>query len=344
MLSLIKVTLVLLALQSFSAYAKNLCDTKWWKEASKKDIDNITFEDIENTQCLHSPILSQVVLLGKNPDHITKLIKKGANPKAKNTDGETPLHAIAVNTKISPHVLMKAMDNLVKGGANIDAVDSYGETLLHKLASSKNVSLKLVDKAIELGANINAKDVMGRTPLHAAAEYNNNMGMINKLISYGANVSVLDMDKQSPLHKAAKFNTTIIIQKLISKGVKVNIKDKRGNTPLHLAAISNINRSKMIKLVVKRDGSQYIRRPFKAGPADILIRASADPNATNNDGRTPLHLAAKFNNLDFVDTLIKSGAELGAVDRFGRTPVDLAKRNRIEDVRKYLEYLEANSP
>jgi ankyrin len=58
-----------------------------------------------------------------------------------------------------------------------------------------------------------------------------------------------------------------------------------------------------------------------------LLQQKADVNATQVDGMTALHWAARQNDLDTVQTLIKAGAKAGAVTRYGVTPIYLAAVN-----------------
>ncbi len=63
-----------------------------------------------------------------------------------------------------------------------------------------------------------------------------------------------------------------------------------------------------------------------------LILRGGDPNASDYDGRTPLHLAACEGRTDAVALLLKLGATPGAKDRWGNTPREDAQRAGHEDV------------
>ncbi|KAJ4706267.1 Potassium channel SKOR [Melia azedarach] len=52
-----------------------------------------------------------------------------------------------------------------------------------------------------------------------------------------------------------------------------------------------------------------------------LIRAGADPNKTDYDGRTPLHLAASRGYGDIALFLIQKGVDINVKDKFGNTPL-----------------------
>jgi ankyrin repeat protein len=64
---------------------------------------------------------------------------------------------------------------------------------------------------------------------------------------------------------------------------------------------------------------------------EILIRSGADVNAGNNEGETPLMIAALKGNPDNVKLLLNAGANINARDQRGETPLKHAmERNHSE--------------
>ena len=59
-------------------------------------------------------------------------------------------------------------------------------------------------------------------------------------------------------------------------------------------------------------------------------------NPRDNDGRTPLHLAAIYGQLKCFETLIKGGAERLPKTNNGKTPLDLASHNHRSEVASIL--------
>ncbi|KAG5534358.1 hypothetical protein RHGRI_022475 [Rhododendron griersonianum] len=58
-----------------------------------------------------------------------------------------------------------------------------------------------------------------------------------------------------------------------------------------------------------------------------LIRAGADPNKTDYDGRSPLHLAASRGYEEITIFLIQEGVDINVSDKFGNTPLVEALKN-----------------
>jgi ankyrin repeat protein len=59
---------------------------------------------------------------------------------------------------------------------------------------------------------------------------------------------------------------------------------------------------------------------------ELLLAAGGDPNVAATDGRTPLHEAASFGNVEAARALIRAGADPNAPDGAGLRPLDVARR------------------
>lgn len=111
---------------------------------------------------------------------------------SKDLYGCTPLHYAILNNE-------KGVQILLNHGANPMARNNDGETPLHLAVSSwPQKSAKRSQKLlIEKGVEINAQDNLGRTPLHIAV-MNNNIYFSELLIANGANPHILNHNNQSP--------------------------------------------------------------------------------------------------------------------------------------------------
>jgi protocatechuate 3,4-dioxygenase beta subunit len=89
--------------------------------------------------------------------------------------------------------------------------------------------------------------------------------------------------------------------------------------------------------VAARDeqGRTPLHLAAEGGHADVvraLLEVKADVNARDKAGRTPLHLAAEGGHRDAVEALLAAGADVNATDLKGQTPTGLAVQNGHEEV------------
>lgn len=104
------------------------------------------------------------------------------------------------------------------------------------------------------------------------------------------------------LYDAAVFNDRAAVERHLAKDARsVNARDKWGFTPLHGVA-----------------GEEHIDM------ARLLIARGADVNAANDQGITPLHLAAYP---EMARVLVAAGARMDARDQRGNTPLHAATEN-----------------
>jgi ankyrin repeat protein len=120
------------------------------------------------------------------------------------------------------------------------------------------------------------------------------------------NINEHDITGNAPLGHAAvtgRLDAADVCRLLIDRGANLNIRDRAGNTPLIIAACLNHQCS-----------------------AAELLRAGADPHASNDSGITALHYAADASEaVALVEMLLEAGADPRARDHDGKTPRDYAR-------------------
>ena len=110
-----------------------------------------------------------------------------------------------------------------------------------------------------------------------------------------------------------------VAQVLILHGADVEARDNFGETPLLRLA-----RSIYFSLAKQRArlGDQHAGREHQEGVTlvEMLIAEGADVNTRNDDGKTPLHMAAIRGNYQAVKFFVDHGAEVLVFDKSGWTP------------------------
>ncbi|KAH0689950.1 hypothetical protein KY289_017308 [Solanum tuberosum] len=104
---------------------------------------------------------------------------------------------------------------------------------------------------------------------------------------------------------------------------------------------SKILESDITLNIAKHESELAMRLNCAAHDGDLyrlsrLIGAGAEPNRTDYDGRSPLHLAASKGHGDITVFLIQRGVEINARDKFGYTPLLEAVKNGHDHVASLL--------
>jgi ankyrin repeat protein len=112
------------------------------------------------------------------------------------------------------------------------------------------------------------------------------------------------------LHMAAAAHRSEIARILLDKSADCFARNRRGAQPLHYAADANAG-----------------NLAGQAATIACLIRAGADPNATDKSGVTPIHRAVRTRSAAAVEALLAGGAEPRCRNASGATPLHLAVQN-----------------
>lgn len=222
-------------------------------------------------------------------DFTELLLKNGANATEK-IDGELPIE-IAEKRGQS-----KIVDLLVKYGAKHISKEKAMQLRFIQCASDSNITC--MQEALRNGADVNGKDSQDVTAL----------------------IEVLRMPiSSSPRYYDA--NRLLAIKFLLQQGADPNLKGNskfRGlsGIPLHIAIAMNT-------LTMEKEGS-LAELAIKE-----LIKAGAYVSGRDEMWRTPLHIAAEYNNYRGAQILIEVGAKIMDRDKDGRTPLDYAESAKM---------------
>ncbi|CAL8096056.1 unnamed protein product [Calicophoron daubneyi] len=209
----------------------------------------------------------------------------------------------------SPHMLssIKVLEqgnsydlrSLIKRLDLVFVRDADNNTLLHHACMLGNV--EAVRLLIDSGLHPNVGNVEGHTPLCDAALHGS-VEIVALLLQYGVDVNPPSY-WGSPLLYATQNQHLDVMRLLINAGAQIDSPDRTGMCPLHVA----------------------VQHQFYAG-VHVLLLAGADPNQRMRL-TTPLHIAAKMDDLLMARYLIAHGAFPSPIDMDNHTPLDLVSRN-----------------
>ncbi|XP_045101521.1 ankyrin-3-like isoform X2 [Portunus trituberculatus] len=200
---------------------------------------------------------------------------------------------------------------LIKAGVRVDTPDAEHMTALH-LAVQRGL-VEVITLLLEGGARVNNKMNDKSTPLHIAAS-RGYTDIVELLLCHGAKIDSLDSSDRTALIVAVSRSNVKVVQLLLERGAKVNIEEIHGYTPLCEAVWH-----KDVKLVqmllaagAKITQSHYLlhyavlHRHFQL--AELLLSARCIVNLRDDNGDTPLIIAARTCQPPIIKLLLKNGA------------------------------------
>ena len=232
------------------------------------------------------------------PETVQALIVAGADPNGRDPDGLTPLHYAAGAEQA------RAVEYLLQAKANVDVQDKDGRAPLHY--ASSNRSPRTAERLLEAGANTQLRDRWGRTPVDVVRELRDRLEPSSmaddtvRALETASAPPTPDQERATALLRAAENESALAVRGQLAAGADPNAANREGITALHFAA----------------------GRGNEPDAVKILLDAKADPNARDNQhAQTPLHCAAQAESTRAVDHLLNAGADPNACDNAGLTPL-----------------------
>ena len=223
---------------------------------------------------------------------------------------------------------LEALKNSIESyGLTLKEKDRNECTLLHHAAATNQVAV--VQYLIESGISLDAMNKDGNTALHIAT-INGNTETIHLLLHSGASDTILNSKKEAPLHIAAVGTDKALVPAFLEhNSIDLVVRGYQNRTPLHIIAeTDNLEGCKVFhQVVMAQEEADNTETKFKLCAAD-------------EDGLTPIHLAARCNShlvLDFCITKSKEHGYpietvLGFLDEENSTPLHAAVDGGNSDV------------
>jgi len=228
------------------------------------------------------------------PEAVMTLLANGADPRATDADGNTPLHHAARSSDPGVAALLR------DAAAQIDALNHDGHSPLAVACQSGN--WRLAKFLLERGAKVEPADGVPVLVPAAATEDDDPAG-VQLLLKHKARLDARDRRRRSALHEAALAGHAEIVEVLLNAGANIEPRDAAGRTPwLDAAAQAH------------------------AGVLERLLAHRPDVNAVDGEGNNALLLACRAEQVGatLVRWLLELGVARDAAATDGRRAIDHA--------------------
>ena len=167
--------------------------------------------------------------------------------------------------------------------------------------------------------------------LHEAVVLDNSPAVLTALLEHGAQPEFHDRDGRTPLAIATCLNRHALAGVLRDHGARDDaIRDVdrwvgacfAGDERARDASNGVANEQALLAA-----DHLWLARAIRTGADDavpLLLAGGLDPDAMDDDGERPLHLAAAADKVDVAERLLAVGADVGTRNFRGQTPLDVA--------------------
>ncbi|KAK7871421.1 hypothetical protein R5R35_006121 [Gryllus longicercus] len=290
---------------------------------------SVSKKDIFNRQPIHYALCS------RNIEIPELLLKRRADPNARDQNGKTPLlMAARADTQLT--------ELLLEHGADVNAKDDDQWTALHHAIQKRHhQNMKLL---LDRKADPNAVVEGGYTPLMTAAVYGDAQST-EILLEHGADVTQRDGSHMTALHYAVECQHHQIVMLLLESKADLNAVNKWDETPLMMAARAGDEQSTKLLLehvdVSQRNGCLMTALHYAVERRHhqmmmLLLESKADPNAEDKRGETPLMTAVRVGDEQSTEILLKHGADVNRRNKRDMTALHYATRIRHYQITKLL--------
>lgn len=195
---------------------------------------------------------------------------------------------------------------------------------------------------------VNDRTAQGRGPLHLAAQAGHIAALKVFLAHPDLDIDMRDAQCDTALHLSESTDVAIM---LLEKGLDANVQNIDGNTALHCALQWRsvelmhllMEHTKLDSDIQNKKGEHYMHMAAAKWDLETFQQFAATPpnrnlNMPDGNGETPLHIAARSENIDIVEFLLSiPSVAVNANDKMGRTSLHLAcEKGHIDIVKRLL--------
>jgi len=264
-----------------------------------------------------------------------------AAPKGKKHDPEATKALLAAATEAEADDILAALAK----GADPLAKDEDGNTVL-MLAVMGNFfggeEEKAIDALLEAKVPIDAKNKGGQTALMLAAREGRDDN-VQALLARGAKVDLRDADGWTPLMFAAYNGQTFVVDTLLKAKADPKAKDSKGVWDSLMLALSEGRGGAAEKLIAAGatvpsapvNGLAPLVHAIYGGDLQsvrLVLATKPDLGARDDDGWSALELAAYNGYPQIAMELLRAGIDPDLKDKEGKTALDRAKQNQRTEI------------
>ena len=241
-----------------------------------------------------------------NAEAVQLLLKGGADPDLRQTDGATALHWATYRENL------EMVNSLIAAGANVNAVNRLNASSLYLAAKAGNAELIAI--LLKAGATANQELTLGETAVMTAARAGSAAG-VQYLIDAGADVNAIENSReQTALMWAAAQGHVGVVSALVNAGADLDARSKERPRLMFADATNGGAFDQGInELLGGFSPLLFAAREGHTDVARLLLDAGAEINGVAANGTSPLVVAAHSGHSDMAQMLIEKGADTNLI-------------------------------